>query len=241
MPKFLTFLILVSHWSFGQVLQNGLILPTAANTENSCCIYSPEVGFTVYENPRGLIVGKLTRDVSKNQSDQSAYEIYFVDISTKTKTKLDLVNFREVDYEIWSITYFERRDGFVRVVNENSNYWLNEAEIQKLGFAVVEWQAFLSNSKNLMGFSANDPGLNLREGPTKEARIIKTLRGDLYEISPTNEHNGLWTKVKIVKRKEHPCETTLTEKDNIEYELEGWIKIVDDSGQPNVGYNARGC
>ena len=100
MPKFLTFLILVSHWSFGQVLQNGLILPTAANTENSCCIYSPEVGFTVYENPRGLIVGKLTRDVSKNQSDQSAYEIYFVDISTKTKTKLDLVNFRQVDYEI---------------------------------------------------------------------------------------------------------------------------------------------
>jgi len=241
MPRILTFLILLSHWSLGQVLQNGLILPSASSKENSCCIYSPKDGFTVYENPGGLIVGKLTRDASKNQSEQSDYEIDFVDISTKSKTKVGRENFREVGYETWCVTYFERRDGFVRVVNEKSNYWLNEAEIQKLGFAVVEWQEFLSNNENLMGFYANEPGLNLREGPTKESRILKTLRGELYEISPTIEHNGLWTKVKIVKRKQHPCESSITEKDNIEYELEGWIKIVDDSGEPNVWYYARGC
>jgi hypothetical protein len=239
--RHLTFLFSVlSYWSFGQVLQNGLILQATSNKEDNCCIYCPKSGFTVYKSSGGEAIGKLTRNVSENQGDQAPYRIYFVDMASKLVNKVELENFQEIGYEQWTLKYFERKNGFVRI-NQKSDYWLSENEIQKLGFEIVEWQTFLSSRSDVGGFYANDPGLNLREGPTTQSKILKTLRGDLFEISPTHEHNGLWTKVKVIKRKEHPCESTLSDKDNIEYELSGWVKIVDDSGTPNVWYNARGC
>lgn len=48
-------------------------------------------------------------------------------------------------------------------------------------------------------------------------------------------------KVKVTKHKQHPCETNLNEKENIEYKLEGWIKILDDTGLPNVSVPFKGC
>ena len=228
--------------AYGQVLQSGLILPNNYEDEGICCIYAPSNGFTIYDQPNGEITGKLTRNAAQNTDNQSYYRIYFVDDRNKTETQIELENFWQIGYEIWALTYNERQNGFVKLKIENQNLWLKESEVKNMKFELVEWQTFLSdNAGKVLGFYANEPGLNLREQPNTSSRIIKTLRGDLHEISPTNEHIGLWTKVKVIIMKEHPCETELTEEENIEEILEGWIKILDDDGLPNVWNYSRGC
>ena len=64
-------------------------------------------------------------------------------------------------------------------------------------------------------------------------------RGRCNMHSWSNE--GPWTKVKVKKYREHPCTTGLSQNEIVEYELEGWVKIVDDNGRPNVWYYPRGC
>ncbi len=243
MTRHLIILFLLSvNITFGQVIQNGLILPEERDNQEFCCIYAPKEGFTIYNLPDGDIIGKLTRDVTQNTGDQSNYRIYFVDFRTKTDTQIDLEHFEEIGYEIWALPYSEKRNGFVKFRYDEKNLWLKENDITKAGFALVDWQTFLTdNVDNLLGFYANDPGLNLREQPNTDSRIIKTLKDETHQISPTKEHKGLWTKVKVIINKEHPCRTDLKEEENIIQELEGWIKIIDDNGQPNVWYYSRGC
>tara|TARA_R110002074_G_scaffold147405_1_gene298077 strand:+ start:438 stop:1169 length:732 start_codon:yes stop_codon:yes gene_type:complete len=236
------FFLLSINQTYGQELQNGLILPEKNEDEEICCIYSPKNGFTVYDQPNGEEIGRLIRNVDQNVNDQSFYQIYFVDLKTKKETKIGLEHFQEIAYEIWAITYSEKRNGFVKIRYSNQDLWLKQSEIESVGFALVEWQSFLTdNVDNLLGYYANDLGLNLREKPKTASRIIRTLKGDTNQISPTNEHNGLWTKVKVIISKEHPCGTDLTEEENIIEEVEGWIKIVDDNGLPNLWYYSRGC
>jgi len=243
MNRLLTlFLLLSINLGYGQVIQNGLILPQQNGEEEICCIYSPKNGFKVYAQPNGEIIGLLTRNVEQNVGNLSSYRIYFVDYKAKTETQIGLEYFQEIGYEVWAITYSERRDGFVKIKYETQDLWLNEKEMEKVGFSLVEWQTFLAdNVDNLLGYYANESGLNLREKPNPDSKIIKTLKGDTVEISPTKEHNGIWTKVKVIVRKEHPCGTDLMEEENIIEELGGWIKIVDDNGLPNLWYYSRGC
>ena len=53
---FIYFLFLF-NLAFGQVIQNGLILPEQRDEGEICCIYVPEDGFTVYNQPNGEIIG----------------------------------------------------------------------------------------------------------------------------------------------------------------------------------------
>jgi len=228
--------------TFGQNLQNGLIFPNKNEGEEICCVYMPKQGFEIYDHPDGELVGRLTKNVEQNAGDQSDYRVYFVDFKNKTETQIRLEYFQEIGYEIWALTYFERRNGFVKLRYDEKALWLKESDIQNEGFELVEWQSFLSqNLYRLLGFYANDPGLNLRERPNEDSKLIKTLRGDTNHIIPTNESSGHWTKVKVIISKEHPCGSELKEEENIIQELAGWIKIVDDNGLPNIWYYSRGC
>jgi hypothetical protein len=238
----LIFLTLSTLNSYCQVRQYGLIIPNDYSDDNICCIYSPREGFTVFNKPNGNKIGSLTRNAKSNSENESAYKIFFVDNKTNTDSKIDLKNFKEVGYEVMSITFFERKDGFVRIVNETVDYWLNEKEISDKNFSVIDWQQFyIEMSGQLMGFYANDPGLDLKTEPTDNSVTKETLQGDLYKITPTKETKGNWTKVKVKKYKEHPCGTDLDDKDNIEFEINGWIEVLDNDGQPNLWYYSRGC
>ena len=151
-------------------------------------------------------------------------------------------NFKEIGYEVWTLTYFDRVDGFLRIIDDNYNYWLDEKEIFQKGFKIETWQNFLlENVGELLGFYANEPGLYLRESPDTNSGIITILTGDLFEIYPTTENFGSWTKVTVKKYREHPCRSNYNDPEIIELEFNGWIKIVDDNGHPNVWYYPRGC
>jgi len=237
-----TLICLVTDFTFGQSRQIGLIMPIGGDDSEICCIYSPKEGFKVFDSPNGKEIGVLTRTTQSNTGDQAPYKIFFIDNLTKKIAPIDLKNFKEIGYEVMSITYFERKSGFVRVVNLSVDYWLSEKEISNKNFKVIDWQQFfIENSGDLMGFYANDPGLKLKSKPTNESETIKVLKGDLFEITPTKDCNDNWTKVKVKKYKEHPCGTDLSDEKNVEFEIDGWIEIIKDNGQPNLWFYSRGC
>lgn len=244
MKRFLIIFIPITNFCFAQKYHNGLILPEFDKVEQSevCCIYSPEEGFTVFNSPNGNEIGTLTRMTESNADDQAPYKIFFIHKSTETAKQIELSNFKQIGYEIWAITYFERKNGFVRIVDKNVDYWLSEKEIEDKDFKVENWKNFLiSNTGSLLGYYANDPGLNLRLLPSKDSDLILTFNGDLFEIKPTAQAEGNWVKVEVIKYKEHPCVSDLNQNELIEEKFDGWIKLVNDNGSPNVWYYSRGC
>lgn len=228
------YLFVFGDFLLAQSLQSGLIFPISVE-EAYCCIYIPSKGFNVYGKPNGNLIGSIS-------NDSDSFSFYFTNNKSKKKFELNLEDLYQVGYEIYSIPYFEKKDGFVRILSRKENYWLKEEELKSLSFEIVEWQRFLfENGNEVLGFYANEPGLNLREKPTTDSKIIMTLRTDNQQIIPTNEHKGLWTKVKVIITKEHVCMTDLSEEENFVEIVEGWVKILDDGGAPNVYFYARGC
>lgn len=244
MRKIAIILLIVTKISFGQDFKTGLLIPDLKIVDESeiCCIYIPKDGFNVYSSPNGEIIGKLSRLNNSLEDEQELYKLYFIEKNTKKQELLNLSDFQEIGYEIWALKYIDSKNNFIKVELKNQNFWINKDEILRKGFKVVNWQTFLlENADNLLGYYANDKGLNLREEPNDNSKIIATVKGDLFEIKPTPENVNIWTKVKIRKYKKHPCLSDLDETELIEYELEGWLKLVDENGFPNVWYYARGC
>ncbi|WP_152425252.1 SH3 domain-containing protein [Nafulsella turpanensis] len=83
--------------------------------------------------------------------------------------------------------------------------------------------------------------MNLKTGPSTEYEVVKTLQGDTMQITLTETCKGNWCKVKVTEHKEHPCTGTASNKDNIVREYEGWIKLLDEKGMPNVWHYTKGC
>lgn len=221
--------------------KRGIIVPRIDSLQFStkyCCILSPEQGFTVYDNPKGKMIGTLEKISRPSENNQIINEIYF---RTKGK-KIKVENFREIGYEIFAINYSDSSDGFVKVLDTAKNYWLSISEIEKHGFKTVNWRdQMIAQSNNILGYYANEPGLKLRKEPNSESEILDSVRGDLFEIKLTKTTSGQWCKVKVIKYREHPCSTDLEEAENIESQTEGWLKIIDDKGEPNLWSYMRGC
>jgi len=112
--------------------------------------------------------------------NQDPYKIFFINKSTEGARQIELSNLKKIDYEIWAITYFERKNGFERIVDINVDYWLSENEIEKKNFLIA-------NKDNLLGYYANDPGLKLQLSPSKDSDVIVIIKRDLYEILPTGQ------------------------------------------------------
>jgi len=236
--------VTLSGIGFSQTHQNGLILPKNFNEptfDNYCCVFAPQQGFTLYDAPNGNKIGRVLKKIQPNLTGTKSYVIALANGKTPIYKTFD-VGLAEVGYKLFAISFFKNKRGFVKIFNKKSSYWLWVAEIEQLGYKTSNWQDFLvNNNDKLLGYYAKKPGLNLRESPTKGGKILKTLRGDLFEIHLQREASGNWNKVKVIKYQEHPCKGNLTKEENIEYILEGWLKTIDDNGTPNVWYYARGC
>ena len=234
----------LSTIGFSQTHQNGLIIPKDFNLDsfNSyCCVFAPKDGFSIYDAPNGNKIGTV---IQKRESNLALDEMFAIKLSNGNSPIYKNFNkgLSEVGYEVFVMSFFKAKNGFVKVFDKKSTYWLKVSEIEKLGFKITNWQDFLvAQSGKLLGYYANKLGLNLRSEPLKGSKVLKTLRGDLFEIQLQKEKQGNWNKVRVLKYQEHPCKGNLSKEENIEYILEGWIKTIDDSGTPNVWYYSRGC
>ena len=231
--------ILLSTWiypAFSQNTEVGLIFSNSSNEFSTCCTYVPDNGFALYDRPRGEIVGRIEKG-ELDQNDE-AYKLYMVK-PQGGKEEIAYRDLKMVGYEIFALSFSDKRSGFVKVLDQ---YWIDEQEIRSSSLEAINYREFLIRQTDLgLSYYANPPGLNLREGPSTKYEIIKTLKGDIFQISPTKACEGLWCEVKVIEYKAHPCVTAQGEDENIMNRYEGWVKLLDDDGTPNVWYYAKGC
>ncbi|MEM8891025.1 MAG: hypothetical protein AAGD28_23815 [Bacteroidota bacterium] len=223
--------------SYGQSSKAGLIVPPEQmGPTYQCCVAIPQTGFTLYEAAQdNSIGGCIMPGQPENSREFYGYETF-------PKSGEEMVKFEDMhrlSYEVYCLEFSEESNGFVRI---NDSYWVKKEEIQKQKFSTSYWMDFLvKNSGNFMGYYANDPGLNLRKGVGTEFEKVITMKGDEMEISLTGEVKGLWGKVKVKQYKKHPCHYMDEGEPQVLNTYEGWAKILDDSGTPNLYYYAGGC
>lgn len=212
------------------MLTRGLIMPNSTGTFESCCIYIPPSGLLAYDRPNGKQIAKIESGPSQTNG-----EFHNAFITTgKSSTELTGTNLYEVGDELFAVVYVDKQDDFLKLDN---GYWLSEKELISKGLMLMTWMDYLIQEDDVLGWYANHPALNLRSEPTPSAEILATLKGDLWEITPTNETKGLWCKVTVKQYRNHPCsgETVIVIRT-----LTGWIKILSDEQTPNV-WRYGGC
>lgn len=148
--------------------------------------------------------------------------------------------------DAYVIPFYENAQGMVRLFNASSfgSTWVRISDITERNFLLLGWKDYFISRRSSPLF-ARGSGLNLRVSPYADANRITTIKGDTMQIYLTGYDEGFcegpWCKVKVKVYKENPCTTQLSEEDNFTREYEGWIKLIDDSGWPNVFMNTKGC
>ena len=210
-----------------QGITNGLIMPDEGF--NICCYYIPSSGLKVYEQPNGKAVGELTLGTADKNN-----EVYDASIQLKDrKINFGYPNMEMVGYEIMAMTFKDAQSNFVKLQN---GYWLDINEITSKKLKLTSWMEYIINKDT--EWYANDPGLNLREYPSADSKILATLKGDLWGIKPSNEIKGNWCKVSVTHYRIHPC----SGEDNLIIKtFTGWIKLISDEETPNVWHYGKGC
>lgn len=212
---------------FFQKFTAGLIKP---NKEfKLCCIYIPNSGLKIYDQPNGNPQGKIYLDKSDNNK-----EFYSAHIEKNGfGENLESTNFEMVGYEIMALVFVDSKSEFVKL---NNGYWLSVEELKSKNLKLTSWMDYVVE-KNTEWY-ANEPGLNLREGPSADQNKIVTLKGDVFGITLTTEKKGKWCKVKVKKYRKNPC----SGEDNLILKTyTGWIKFISEEETPNVWNYSKGC
>jgi hypothetical protein len=148
--------------------------------------------------------------------------------------------------DTYVIPFFENDTKVLRLFDGNSlgSTWAKVSDIIERNFVVMSWKDYFI-SRRTSPILAKGRGLNLRESPYADARRILTVKGERMHMFITGYDDGFcegpWCKVKVKIYKENPCTTQSTEEANVESEYEGWVKLIDDAGLPNVYMNTKGC
>lgn len=224
-----TFTFLVVQLVNAQEIVNGVIMPT--EEFEGCCVYIPNSGLTVYEKANGPEIGRLV--LGEQDNNREVYSA-FLEVNGE-RIKFAYPNLHMVGYEVMAMVYVDNKGEFVKT---NNGYWLKTEELRSKGLILTSWMDYLINKEDVLGWYANDPGLNLRTEPSVKSEILATLKGNLWEITPTKETSGLWCKVFVKEYRKHPCSG---EEDLVIRTLEGWVKLLSDEQTPNVWNYGKGC
>lgn len=234
---FITFLFLSFHLH-AQHRHHGIIYPNKNLIKEFCCTYFPNEGsIQLYSQPNGQPEGKLIRQRNDSRGYEDLYTVMYINKYSDT-TKLSIwEDLREIGREKLAIPFVQYEAGFVKVLPGKGGKWISIKELGNLGFKGLSYQEFMTEkSGDVLGFYPEAP-LNLRNGPSTSHNKIETL-SNLHEVSLTGVHEGTWSQVKVIKLNRDRCEGS----DVIEeYELEGWIKVIDEAGKLNIWFYTRGC
>lgn len=197
----------------------------------------PEADFPVYASPDGPVIGIAC--VNKRSSD-GYEEFLYTPLNATESIKFDYNDSREVYYEQSGLLYFEEEAGFVRIFHhtlKGKPAWIKKANLRACHLKVIPWMEFLLSQKGPMYHPPEEYGLNMRTGPGTSHSVVTTLKGDLYVIELTGNTQGLWAEARVTLYTAHPCEGD----EKVVNTYEGWFKLLDDTGYPNIWYYVRGC
>ena len=124
-------------------------------------------------------------------------------------------------YEEYGIEYSDHINGRLEI---GFSLWINDD---------VPFSSWLEST----GYgNARSPGLVLRSKPDKYSKKIIAFQGESYHVSVLGEFINGYSKVRVDFYELGPCEGGSVKKS-----WEGWAKVIDDFGYPNIDYPPRGC
>lgn len=211
----------------------GVILPLESASYDEYPIRFPLFGLHLYEKPQSdSSIGCLA--LENVGPEAQGYRRLMLE-TDKEQKELPYEYVEEVGYEVSAVKFQAAENGFIQIMD---GIWVEIEELIGNGFNNTSWMEFLiQESGNVLGYFANDPGLNIRTGPSTTFEKILTIHGDRMQIDLTEEVEGLWNKVSVTVHDIDPCEG----EQKVKKRLEGWVKLLDDDGTPNISWYSRGC
>ena len=211
----------------------GLIAPQKNCIDCGWGIFLPREGITLYDSPQGKKVATLTKQIKGTDFDNNGYRIYrFQDTLGLNQPERVSPKVTSVGVEESYLTYFEVVNDYLRIIINEESFWIKSSSLRDKQFRTINWYDFYTQLSFLEIFSENE--LSIKESPNLNSKTVKQIQGDLFEITPTNERAGLWTKVIVKKYKIGVCHEG--HEVSLEYEIDGWIKIVDHLGNPLLSF-----
>jgi len=227
----------------------GLVIPDfekLADLPRQQFAYVPKGGLPLY-NAQQQPVANLSKFCPVGKYTDGNMRMFIL----PDKNPNDCINVPLEQLHHWSddayvIPYFDNKQGFVRLLKDDRSgtTWAKISDITDRNFLLLSWKDYFISRRSSPLFAA-EAGLNLRESPYADAKRVTTISGEEMLIYLVGFDDGFcegqWCKVKVKVYLENPCATQRTEVENFKIEYEGWIKLMDDSGLPNVYINTKGC
>ena len=193
----------------------------------------PDSQVPLYEQPGGNQIALVSK-----ATDQ--WRLLIQKTGSQASTEANPDDLREVGYESGAGTVFEEKGGYLKVLPRSTEQgaWMKTEELAQHGSGFLSWIDFLNGKSDGGLFPRESMAINLRQGPEATQLKSATLKGELIDITPTGQKNGLWLEVEVIRYDVHVCTDG---QGHIAERWRGWLKAVDDQGYPNLWYHTRGC
>ncbi|MEI6507298.1 MAG: hypothetical protein WCO54_02370 [Bacteroidota bacterium] len=225
--------------------RTGLILPEnflESNRRDSfCCVLFPDSMINLYQKPEGKKLGKICRRGDSND-DENYYDSLYYKLKKQKPVLIGKDILREIGFDTYCFGYDDIQNGFVRIFTPKANYWISLYELHKMNYCIRSWKDFiLKSTGKVTGFYPKQEGMNLMLKPNENSKIITRMKGEEFEITPTGLCNGNWYKVKVKHYKKNPCIADKTDEPNLLKTFDGWIQLVDSTGNPLLWFYTHNC
>lgn len=144
--------------------------------------------------------------------------------------------FQKINMDLFGLIVFQEQDGFIKIFSKNGeqDVWISLIEVSQTQTIYRPWIKYMTGTSAPL-FALNY-GMNVREQPDAKATKIVTAKGEKFNIEPTGRTNGLWAEVIIKEYDNDYCS-----KRNLIKEYQGWMKILDNEGYPNIWFGGYCC
>jgi hypothetical protein len=139
-------------------------------------------------------------------------------------------DFTSVDYDAYCLKYYSKDKKFLRVLDNSvkNGVLIAIEDLNNFGYTSVDWLAFFKSHNKQYYPLLN---LNLRIEPSENSRIIIKMIKNEYNLILTGLYQGHWAKVKVQKK--------INNKTPDMFQYNGWCKIIDDMGYPNIYFSPK--
>lgn len=211
---------------------NGIVVPEKGIQELH--INMPFASFDLFDAPSGKKSGTIFMKNSLNLK-------FSVD-SKMIVCNVKMEDLAEVAAAGWCLKYYNEQGDFLQILVQSTGngMWISKTELNYLHLKPTDWRGFLLTKKT--GFYPNvDIGLNLRQEPDAASKKIVLMKGDHYLIDLSGETDGPWAEAVVKKYSSRPCKAKNPQDLKATETWQGWIKIIDDKGFPNIWFYPGGC
>ena len=194
----------------------------------------PNASFDLFVAPNGKKAGTIY----KKDFINIMYQVNNGTSAFRVKNE-DMVEFPDKTY---CLKYFEQQNGFLKILvnSTGKGYWISEKELKYLRIISISWIEYFVKQKGNY-YPAIEIGLNLREKPKTESKKIALLKGDYFIIRLNGNIEGFWAEAEVKKYAMRPCKSANPASLKPDAVMNGWVKILDDSGVPNIWFHVNEC